>query len=97
MLQTGAVSHDESTDDKRHQQPTDHQVGKSPPRTHGLRGAQHHHQFRCRFVWPVHLEPSCRAQLAATARSDAETMDLRNATLARANRDLVAGIEMPIL
>ena len=91
------MSHDESTNDKRHQQPTDHEIGKSPPRTNGLRGAQHHDQFGCRFVWPVHFEPCCMTQLAATARSDADTMDLRSATLARASRDLVAGIEMPIL
>ena len=40
--------------------------------------------------------PPAKAQLAA-ARSTVDTIDLRSATLARARRDLVAGIEMPIL
>ena len=42
------------------------------------------------------IRASRKTQLAA-ARSTVDTIDLRSATLARARRDLVAGIEMPIL
>ena len=38
-----------------------------------------------------------RAQLATAALPGVASIDLRSATLARASRDLVAGIEMPIL
>ena len=73
-IETGFIKllHRQSTNGERHQQPTDHQVGKMPPRRDGLPGAKRHHEFSPHFFQLVHVSSRWRSVLALIPLTCAE-------------------------